>query len=142
MRIVASFLVAFTTLLHTAVAQKSAATKTKPTVYNHIIRENDPADKAAEAAYSAEFNIIEVRDSKAYTAATSTTRVVPRPLRTQSGQPIHGDAVVLFIVTPDGRVIEPFILKSTDKHLNMVVLNAIGQWHFAPARLNGSAVSE
>jgi TonB family protein len=141
MRVVASFLIPFTALLHTAVAQKAATTEKKPTVYNNIIRENDPADKAAEAAYSAEFNIIEVRDSKAYTAATERTRVVPRPPRTQSGQPIFGDVWVVFIVTPDGRVIEPFIFKSTDKRLNMVVLNAVRQWHFAPARLNGSAVS-
>ena len=141
MRLVALFLVAFTALLHTAHAQKSTTAKRKPTVYNQIIRENDPTDKAAEAAYSTKFNIIELRTKKGYTKATPTARVVPLPLRSESGQPIHGDVDVSIIVTSDGRVIEPFILKSTDKRLNATVLSAIRQWHFAPARLNGSPIS-
>jgi TonB family protein len=141
MRVVALFLIPFTALLHTAVAQKAATSKKKPTVYNEIIKENDAADKAVEAAYSAEFDIIEVRHNKAYTAATETTSAVPPSLRSQARQSMPGDIEVAFIVTADGRVIEPFILKSTDKRLDVAVLNAIRQWHFAPARLNGSAVS-
>ena len=110
-------------------------------VYNEIIREKDPRDRAVEAAYSTKFNIIELRDKRGYTKATSTARVIPLPLRTESGQPIHGDVDVSIIVTSNGHVIEPFILKSTDKRLNATALNAIRQWRFAPARLNGFPIS-
>jgi periplasmic protein TonB len=140
MRLLASFLVAFTALLHTAHAQKSAPAKTKPRLYE-ISGEKDATDKAVDAAYSRKFNIIELRDRKGYIKATPTARVVPLPLRSELGQPIHGDVDVVIIVTSDGRVIEPLILKSTDKRLNATALNAIRQWRFAPARLNGSAIS-
>ena len=42
-------------------AQRSATAKTKPTVYIHIIRENDPLDKAIEKAYGENFTIVDPR---------------------------------------------------------------------------------
>ena len=129
------FVVGLAVLLNTAHAEKVTTAKSKPTVYNHIIRENDPHDRAVEKAYAKKFTIVEIRDSKQFTKAVLKDYVHPRP-------ELNGRVTVEMIVTSDGRVVEPFILESTDRRLDTAALNAVRQWRFAPARLNGSPVSE
>ena len=136
------FVVALTVFLNTAHAEEVTTAKSNPTVYIHVIRENDPHDKAVENAYAKKFTIVEVRDSKQFTDAVLREDADPRPVLTESGRELRGEVSVEIIITPDGRVIEPFILASTDRRLNMAALDAARQLRFAPARLNGSAVSE
>ena len=123
-------------------AQRSATAKTKPTVYIHIIRENDPLDKAIEKAYGENFTIVEVRNSKEFNRAVLRKAVDPHVVLSDSPQPEgNGEVLVATIVTTDGRAIEPVILKSADKRLNAAMLDAVKQFRYTPARLNGSPVS-
>jgi TonB family protein len=135
------FVAGLAVFLNTAHAEEVTTAKSKPTVYNHIIRENDPRDKAIESAYAKKFTIVEVRDSKEYTGAVLKHSVHPRPVLNESGHELKGRVAVVMVVTSDGRVVEPFILESTDKRLNTAALDAVRQWREAPARLNGSPVS-
>jgi len=140
-RISAFCLVAFT-VFPTAHAEESATAKSKPTVYIHITSENDPLDKAIENAYAKKITIVEVRNSKEFTGSIVRESVHPRPVLGESGQELRGEVLVVIIVTSDGRAIEPVTLKSADKRLNVAALDAVRQWRFMPARLNGSPVSE
>ena len=141
MRIGAFFLVAFT-VFPTAHAEESATAKSKPTVYIRITREKDLLDKAVENVYAKKFTIVEARNSKEFTSSIVRESVPRRPVISESGQELRGDVLVEIIVTSDGRPIEPVILKSADKRLNVAALDAVKQWRFMPARLNGSPVSE
>lgn len=129
------FVVGLAVFLNTTHGEEATKTKSKPTVYIHVIRENDPEDRAVESAYAKKFTIVEVRDSKQFTWAVLKDYVHPRP-------ELNGRVTAEMIVTSDGRVVEPFILESTDRLLDTAALNAVRQWRFAPARLNGSPVSE
>jgi TonB family protein len=135
------FVAGLAVFLNTAHAEEATTAKSKPTVYNYISRENDPHDKAAESAYAKKFTIVDVRDRKQLTRAVLKEYVHPRPVLSESGQELKGRVAVMMIMTSDGRVVEPFILESTDRRLNTAALDAVRQWRFAPARLNGSPVS-
>ena len=144
-RIVSSavpFLVTFTVFLHTAHAEEPAAAQSKPTVYSKFTKQNDPHSKAIEDAYAKKFTIVEHSDTKGFTKAIMREYANPRPVLSESGQELKGKVIVCVIVTSEGRVIEPFILESTDKRLNIPALDAARQVRFEPARLNGSPVSE
>ncbi len=136
------FVVGLAVFLNTAHAEEVTTAKSKPTVYIHITRENDPLDKAIENAYAKNFTIVEVRNSKEFNPAVVRESVHPHLVLSESTQEPKGDVLVVIIVTTDGRPIEPVILKSADKRLNAAMLDAVKQWRFTPARLNGSSVSE
>ncbi len=110
MRISAFCLVAFT-VFPTAHAEESATAKSKPTVYIHITRENDPLDKAIENDYAKKIG--------------------------ESGQELRGEVLVVIIVTSDGRAIEPVTLKSADKRLNVAALDAVRQWRSRYPKIGG-----
>ena len=129
------FVAGLAVFLDTAHAEEVTTAKSKPTVYIHIIRENDPHDKVVENAYAKKFTVVEVRDSKQFTEAVLKDYIHPRP-------ELNGRVQVEMIVRSDGRVVEPFILESADTRLNTAALNTVRQWRFAPARVNGSPVSE
>src|SRR6266403_970193 len=106
--------------LNAAHAKEVTTAKSKPTVYIHIIRENDPHDKVVENAYAKKFTVVEVRDSKQFTGAVLKDYTHPRP-------ELNGRVQVEMIVRSDGRVVEPFILESADT----AALNTVRQWRFA-----------
>ncbi len=124
------FVAGLAVFLNTAHAEEVTTAKSKPTVYNYISRESDPHDKAAESAYAKKFTIVEVRDRKQLTRAVLKEYVHPRPVLSESGQELKGRVAVMMIVTSDGRVVEPFILESTDRRLNTAALDAVRQWRF------------
>jgi len=135
-RISAFCLVAFT-VFPTAHAEESATAKSKPTVYIHITRENDPLDKAIENAYAKKITIVEVRNSKEFTGSIVRESVHPRPVLGESGQELRGEVLVVIIVTSDGRAIEPVTLKSADKRLNVAALDAVRQWRSRYPKIGG-----
>lgn len=60
-----------------------------------------------------------------------------RPMREES---VPGKAVIARVVTPEGLVIEPRILQSTDQRVANYMINLITPRRFAPARVQGAAV--
>ena len=136
------FVIGLAVFLDTTYAEEATTAKTKPTVYIHIIRENDPIDKAIENAYAKNFTIVEVRNNKEFNRAVLIKGVHPHVVLSDSPQQEpKGDVLVATIVTTDGRAIEPVILKSADERLNAAMLDAVKQFRYTPARLNGSPVS-
>ena len=136
------FVIGLAVFLDTTYAEEATTAKTKPTVYIHIIIENDPIDKAIENAYAKNFTIVEVRNSKEFNRAVLRKAVHPHLVLSDSPQQEpKGDVLVATIVTTDGHAIEPVILKSADERLNAAMLDAVKQLRYTPARLNGSPVS-
>jgi TonB family protein len=55
---------------------------------------------------------------------------------------VEGEVVVSFTITARGDVINPEVVKSTDRALDASVLKAVRQWKFEPATQNGVAINE
>jgi len=78
-------------------------------------------------------------DSYQSTATVATP--VPVTVVAPEALGIQGIVEVTFVVTPEGTPTEIAIKSATDAELVQPVKDAVAQWKFAPARLNGTAVS-
>ena len=115
----------------------------KPTVYNRVHGEFTDLDKQFVAAYEAKFTVVNLRDEDAaqYTPPEATAGELPRTFRMGDGKFLGGDLLVGFVISPEGRVTDPVILKSSDQRLNAAALKAMEEWRFKPAKVNGSIVA-
>src|ERR1017187_2156979 len=74
------------------------------------------------------------------TGSKPKKQVAAKPPRDASGKFLTGTVLVAFILNAEGRVIDPFIIRSPNPLLNAPVLDAIKQCSGTPARLDGSRV--
>ena len=123
-----------------AEAQKPAD-QSKTLVYNEITEESSGLDRAAKNAYAGKFRFVDIRPSEGFTQGHLKGRPPvyqdPRPMREETKP---GKVVVAFLVTPDGRVIEPRIVQSTDRRVTSYMLALINPRRYVPARFRGAAV--
>jgi hypothetical protein len=126
--------------LHAAPVDGYTSAHAKPVIYNYIGKGSERAGEAeVKAHYGTKFRIVDIGEP-GFIRTKLTQRVPPRPL-IESGRLIKGSVRVIYIITSEGRLIEPFVLSSTDNRLNPIVLAAIAQWRVTPATLNGVAIS-
>jgi TonB family protein len=86
--------------------------------------------KSVEQAY-----IDSYQSTAAVTTPVPVSVVAPAPLG------IQGTVEVTFVVTSEGTPTEIAVKSATDAELVQPVKDAVAQWKFAPARLNGTAVA-
>lgn len=126
--------------LHAALADGHSSAHAKPVIYNYIGKGSERAGEAkVKAFYATKFRIVDIGE-RGFTWPKLTQHIPPLPL-VESGRLIKYSVRVIFIITSEGRVIEPFVLSSTNNRLNSIVLAAIPHWHATPASLNGAAIS-
>jgi TonB family protein len=130
-------------LLPLGLPQASAqAPPDKPVVYNHIAGAATDMDRLAHQTYETDFKVVDIRSQDgAYSPPTLKMAPQPKAPGDISGKPITGTVVVFFIVTAEGKVAKPVIINSTDRRLNLRVLETLAQWTFEPAQLNGKSVA-
>lgn len=139
-RLLLSFILFYALLTSDALGKQ--ASSAKPTVYNHVTKRSNPVEEQAiKRAYGARFNIVDFSDAKSFVRSRCTERLAPKSQRDASGRLLIGSIRVVFIVTSEGYVTEPFILRSNNHSLDAIVLATMKKWRGAPARLNGAAVS-
>jgi TonB family protein len=111
-----------------------------PTLYNHITEEGAAIDPLIRAAFTPKFTVVDVRDSADFVQPTAKAGDCPRIARTTAGEPLGGSVLVAYVITVEGHVANPVILKSADERLNSIATNAMESWRFAPATLKGVPV--
>jgi hypothetical protein len=123
---------------------QSASDKEKPLVYDDITEGADGYDRQAKKIYTAIFRFIDVTQEEGFRPGgmkglfTSSIRF--RDPRSMRDDAIPGKIVYAFIVTPDGRVIEPRVLHSTDQRVSKYILGKIRYDRYFPARYRGVPV--
>ena len=122
-------------------AKERAEGRQKPVVYNHVLEEGNAEDQIVKARYGNKYRIVEFRNDPTYIRSKNTKRVIPKPQRDVAGKLVTGSVRVCLIVTAQGRVADPFVIRSTNRKLDPVVLEAIKYWRGEPARLHGQAIS-
>jgi len=113
----------------------------KPIVYNHTEKAGSPYDKAVREAYTAKFTITDLPDSPEFTPPKTLAGHIPTRALDEIGRPLQGKVLLAYIVTADGHVVNPIVLKSSDERLNATALKALEEWRFEPARLGGTAIA-
>lgn len=98
----------------------------------------------AKKAYTGKFRFIDTRQKDGFFPGrlkggmTSSYRFSdPRSMRVSA---IRGKVVYAFIITPDGRVMDPRILHSTDQRVSKYIIEKISYERYFPARFRGVPV--
>lgn len=114
----------------------------KPVVYNNL--EGDGGvelDRSIKLAYSGKYKIVDVRRADGYVEPKAVAGELPRYVKDQRGQLIVGYVLAAYIVTADGAVTEPVMVKWSDERLCKVAVDAMADWRFVPGTLKGTAVA-
>jgi hypothetical protein len=123
---------------------QSASDKEKPLVYDDVTEGSDAHDREAKKTYAGKFRFSDITQKEGFSPGgmkgifTSSIRF--RDPRSMRDEAIPGEIVYTFIVTPDGRVIEPRVLHSTDERVTKYILKRISYDRYFPARYRGLPV--
>jgi hypothetical protein len=116
----------------------------KPLVYNNVTESSGVIDRDAKKAYAGKFRFIDVKQKDGFSPGGLKGRFTdqsrfrdPRSMRQSA---IPGKVVYTFIVTPDGRVLDPRILHSTDEGVSKYLIARISNERYFPARFHGVPV--
>lgn len=113
----------------------------KPVVYNPIQGKETARDKAAAATLSSKYSVIEIPQDSEYTNPRFTAGSIPKVARTPDGKFLGGQVSMGCVITEQGQASDVRILESSDEKLDTFVLDAVKQWHFAPATYKGKPAS-
>jgi rhodanese-related sulfurtransferase len=117
----------------------------KTQIYNQIIEKPIVSGRDAQKAYAGKFQVIDIRQGGEFAAGHIKGHEPrffwaswdPRPVRQET---IPARVVLVWVVSPEGRVIEPRVIQSPDKRLAEQVIAEVTHLRYAPARLRGIAV--
>lgn len=113
-----------------------------PVVYNDVTAGVAAIDRDARKAYAGKFRIVEVtgRDGFATGRMKGTTDLFVDP-RSMRERKTAGRILLLFVVTADGRAVEPRLLQSSHPRVSDYLIGVILVRRFVPARLRGVPVA-
>jgi hypothetical protein len=118
--------------------------KEKQLVYDDITEGPGAIDRDAKKAYAGKFRLFDIKQKDGFSPGglkglyTSSIRF--RDPRSMRDSAIRGKVVYVFIVTPDGRVMQPRILHSSDERVSKYILERISNERYFPARFRGTPV--
>jgi hypothetical protein len=123
---------------------QSSGDREKRLVYNDVTEGADAADRDAKRAYAGKFQFADIKQSEGFSPArlkgTLTSSFRFRDPRSMRDSAIRGKVVYVFIVTPEGRVLDPRVLRSTDERVSKYIIERISNERYFPARFRGSPV--
>ena len=124
---------------------QSASNKEKPLVYDDVTEGSDANDREAKKTYAGKFQFIDVKQKEGFSPGGMKGGMLAfsfrfRDPRSMRDDAIPGKIVYAFVVTPDGRVIEPQVLHSTDERVTKYILKRISYERYVPARYHGVSV--
>ncbi len=112
----------------------------KPLVYNDTTDSTPAVDRMVKTAMADKFRFIDTTQKGGF--APAGVKGIERPWGDPRSRDSDSPAKVIyaFVVTPDGRVIEPRIISTTDTRLSEYVLGQFIYRRFFPARFQGDPV--
>jgi TonB family protein len=114
----------------------------KPIAYNNMEGDGGVAlDRQIKDAFGAKYAVVDTRQSEGYAEPEPVAGHMPKSPATASGQLLGGYVLVVYIVSAQGLVTDPVVVRSSDPRLTEVALRAMAQWRFRPGTLKGSAVA-
>jgi len=129
-------------LLFMSFTLSATAAETRGVVFNQIDEEPTELDKAVHDLLGKNFKIVDFRGKeRTYSKPVPREGSMPNAPFTPDGRRISGYVLVVYVVTTEGRAIEPHAVKTTDARLTDLALGAMKGWRFRPGQLDGKIVS-
>ena len=118
--------------------------ETKPVLYHDASKGSPALNREAKKAYEGKFRLTEATAKDGFYGGgmkgliTSSIRF--RDPRSMRDAEIPGKVSFVFIVTTEGRVVEPRILHSTDAQVSKYIIEQISYDRYFPGRFRGTPV--
>ena len=113
----------------------------KPRVYNIIVKAGEPVDQLIRERYGRKYDVVEIGKDGTYVGPNLTKYRFPNPVYDDANMEVSGSVHVCFVATADGRVVDPFILRSASPLLEGPVLEVLKEFRATPARLSGAPIA-
>jgi hypothetical protein len=114
----------------------------KPVVYNNMAGDGGvELDRSIKQAYSPMYTIVDTSAAAGYVEPRAIAGDLPKYVRDKAGRMVSGYVLVTYIVTADGAVADPVMVKWSDERLCRVAVEVMANWHFMPGTLKGVAVA-
>jgi hypothetical protein len=114
----------------------------KPVLYNNLDGDGGvELDRAIKTAYTQKYNVVDTSRSAGFTEPRATAGELPRYVRDKQGQMLVGYCLVAYVISADGQVLDPVMVRWTDERVCRVALEAMADWRFTPGMLKGIAVA-
>jgi len=113
----------------------------KPRVYNIIVKAGEPVDQLIRERYGRKCDVVEIGKDRTYVGPKLTKYRFPNPVYDDANMQVSGSVQVCFVVTADGRLVDPLILRSASRLLEGPVLEGLKEFRANPARLNGVPIA-
>jgi hypothetical protein len=113
----------------------------KPRVYNIIVKAGEPVDQLIRERYGRKYDVVEMGKDRTYVEPKLTKYRFPNPVYDDANMEVSGSVHVCFVVTADGRLVDPMILHSASPLLEGPVLEVLKEFRANPARLAGAPIA-
>jgi hypothetical protein len=98
-------------------------------------------DRSIKQAYGARYTVVDTRQADGYVEPKAIAGDLPKYVKDKEGRMLVGYVLVAYIVTADGAVADPVMIKWSDERLCQVAVEVMAGWHFMPGTLKGLAVA-
>jgi hypothetical protein len=98
-------------------------------------------DRSIKQAYSSMYTIVDTSVAAGYAEPRAIAGELPKYVRDKEGRMVSGYVLVTYIVTADGAVADPVMVKWSDERLCRLVVGVMANWRFMPGTLKGLAVA-
>jgi len=137
-------LLSSTLIMVSFVRAESPGANEKPLVYDNVTKGSGVIDREAKKAYAGKFRFMDVAEKDGFVPGglkgLYTSQMRFRDPRSTRQSEVPAKVVYTFIVTPDGGVLDPRILSSTDEKLSKYLIKKISNERYFPARFRGTPV--
>lgn len=113
----------------------------KPKVYNRVTAETTEIDPLVKKALHGKFTIVDIGKGQEYAPPRWLEGTIVRKARHPDGGWLGGKLLAGYVLTAEGRVAEPVVLKTSDERLNSLALESMKSWRMEAAKLDGKAVA-
>jgi hypothetical protein len=98
-------------------------------------------DRSIKQAYASMYTVVDTSVGEGYAEPRAIAGDLPKYVRDKEGRLVSGYVLVTYIVTADGAVADPVMVKWSDERLCRVAVQVMANWHFMPGTLKGVAVA-
>jgi hypothetical protein len=112
-----------------------------PAVYNHLSDRRTPLDVLIHEHFDKLYNVIDVTDREhKWESPSGTEGMGPHPPVFVEGRCISGNALVAYVISTEGAVVDPYVIKATEPRLGEAASRSMSKRRFRPGALDGRAV--
>ncbi len=118
-----------------------AQAQQKPVVYNNAEAGDTPLDRAVKKIYAEKFAVTDITAAAGYVSPKPVVGTLPTAAQSPEGEPLEGYVLIAYIISAEGLVEHPVVLRTTHEALNQTALAAMDEWRFVPGTVKGKPVA-